>query len=105
MKKQLKNIPKFKSEQDEIEFWENHDITDYYEKVDAQKVLFPNLKPSTETISIRLPSFMLNRIKFLANSKDVPYQSYMKILLSDRLNELLDPKTETQAIHAKGSRA
>jgi predicted DNA binding CopG/RHH family protein len=108
MKKQLKSIPNFKTDQEEIDFWETHDTTEYFEASKARKIVFPNLKPSTETISIRLPSPMLNRIKSLANSNDVPYQSYLKILLSERLDELFNSKTgitTVHGLHAKGSRA
>ena len=87
MKKQLK-IPKFKSEDDERDFWNNIDLSEYYKPSDFKKITFPNLKPSTKTISLRLPLSMIDRIKILANKNDVPYQSYIKILLSQKIGEL-----------------
>jgi predicted DNA binding CopG/RHH family protein len=87
MKKMYKKIPKFKNEQEEREFWETHDTTDYLDWSKAKKVRFTNLHPSTETISLRLPISLLNSIKSEANKKDVPYQSYIKIILSDKLND------------------
>ena len=88
-KKQLKKVPKFKNEDEEREFWSSHDSTEYFDWSKAAKGLkFPNLKPSTETISLRLTLSMLDDIKILANKNDVPYQSYIKILLSQKINEL-----------------
>lgn len=83
--KNLKKIPRFKNEDEERNFWSNHDSTEYLDWSKAEKVIFPNLKPSTESISLRLPSFLLARIKELANKKDVPYQSLMKMFLSERV--------------------
>jgi predicted DNA binding CopG/RHH family protein len=85
--KKLKTIPKFKSEDEEIEFWDTHDSTDYIDWSKAQRTVFPNLKPSTESISLRLPSHLLARLKGLANEKDVPYQSLMKVYLSERVDK------------------
>lgn len=85
--KKLKKIPAFKSEDDERDFWDTHDLTDYFDMSKAQRVIFPNLKPSTESISLRLPSHLLARIKEIANNKDVPYQSLMKIFLSEKVEE------------------
>ncbi|PIV09097.1 hypothetical protein COS31_02010 [Candidatus Roizmanbacteria bacterium CG02_land_8_20_14_3_00_36_15] len=87
--KKLKLIPKFKNEDNERDFWATHDLTDYFDVSKAQRVIFPNLRPSTETISLRLPQYLLARIKELANSKDVPYQSLIKIFLADRVNKEL----------------
>lgn len=87
--KKLKPIPKFKNIQEEAEFWDTHDTTDYLDWSNATKIAFPNLKPSTESISIRLPSSLLVNIKTLANKKDVPYQSLMKIFLSERITQEL----------------
>lgn len=86
---QLKKIPNFKNEDEEREFWETHDSTEYVDWTKAQKAVFPNLKPSTESISLRLPSFLLARIKQLANKKDVPYQSLMKMFLSEKVDQEL----------------
>ncbi|MDO8487181.1 MAG: BrnA antitoxin family protein [Candidatus Curtissbacteria bacterium] len=89
MKKRLKTVPKFKNEDEEREFWANADSTEYFDWSKAQEVIFPNLKPSTESISLRLPEYLLARIKELANKKDVPYQSLMKIFLAERVGQEL----------------
>lgn len=85
----MKQIPKFKNEQEEAEFWRTHDSTDYVDWSQARKTVFPNLKPTTESISLRLPSPLLARLKELANEQDVPYQSLMKVYLSDRVKQEL----------------
>lgn len=87
--KKLKKIPKFKSEAEERKFWQTHDTTDYFDWSKAKRVSFPNLKPSVKSISLRLPEFMINELKILANKKDVPYQSLMKIYLSEKIKEEL----------------
>ena len=87
MQKQLKSIPKFKNEDEEREFWKNHDSTEYIDWSQAQRVSFPNLKPSNETISLRLSTSLLNRLKSVAHKLDIPYQSLMKQWLADRLKE------------------
>ncbi len=84
-RKKLKEVPSFKSEQEERAFWETHDTTDYVDWSVAKVAVFPNLKPSTETISLRLPAGLLADIKVLANQRDVPYQSLMKIFLAERV--------------------
>ncbi|PIV57148.1 hypothetical protein COY52_10390 [Candidatus Desantisbacteria bacterium CG_4_10_14_0_8_um_filter_48_22] len=89
MKKKLKPIPRFKNEDEERKFWAKHDSTDYFDLTKAEPVIFPNLKPTTESISLRVPGYLLARIKELANSKDVPYQSLIKIFLSDRIKQEL----------------
>lgn len=89
----LKKIPDFKNSEEEAEFWEKHDSADYVDWSKADKAVFPNVKTSTESISLRLPSPLLARIKELANEKDVPYQSLMKVYLSDQV------KRELKAIH------
>lgn len=83
--KKFKQIPHFKNENDERKFWATHDSTGYIDWSRAKKVKFSNLKPSTQSISIRLPTSLLERIKTEANKNDVPYQSYMKVLLSQNL--------------------
>mgnify|MGYP001589451563 CR=1 FL=1 len=88
MKKIFKKIPDFKNEDEERDFWANHDSTDYVDWSKAKIVHFTNLKPSTETISIRLPKWMLDDIKSEANKKDVPYQSLIKVYLADRLSDI-----------------
>ena len=81
----LKSIPQFKSEKEEQEFWTKNDSAEYLDWSQAQKVISPNLKPSSKTISLRLPEHLLHRIKVAANKKDVPYQSLIKVLLDESL--------------------
>lgn len=85
--KKTKKVPKFKNEQQERDFWEKNDVTDYFDLKSGKKMNFPNLKPSTQTISIRLPEDLLEEIKVLANKRDVPYQSLIKILLRESLDD------------------
>lgn len=85
MKKKLKKIPKLKNEDEEFEFWSTHDMTEYLDLSQAKRTVFPNLKPSSQTISLRLPVSILDDIKVMANRRDVPYQSFMKILLADAI--------------------
>ena len=87
--KKLKKIPNFKNEDEEREFWAKADSSEYFDWSKAEKVIFPNLKPSTESISLRLPSYLLARIKEMANKKDIPYQSLMKMFISERINQEL----------------
>lgn len=86
--KKLKTIPKFKNEDEEDEFWSTHDTTEY---IDWSKAIinpsFPNLKLSTRSITIRVPESLLNSLKMLANKKDVPYQSLVKIFLDEKIRE------------------
>jgi predicted DNA binding CopG/RHH family protein len=84
-----KAIPNFKTEDEEREFWATHDITEYMEEINP--VSFPNLKPSTESISLRLPKSVLDRIKMEAHKRDMPYQSLMKA----KLYELFDTPNMT----------
>lgn len=81
MKRPLK-IPKFKNEDEEREFWWKLDLSKYFQPSDFEPVSFPNLKPTTRSISIRLPEFLLNRIKEQANEMRIPYQSLIKIYLN-----------------------
>lgn len=78
-----KNIPKFKNEAEEQKFWAKHDSAEYLDWSRARKTLLPNLKPSTKTISLRLPEMLLADIKQMANRQDIPYQSLMKRMLSE----------------------
>lgn len=87
MKKQRKPIPEFASEQEERRFWETHDSSEYVDWSRAKRAAFPNLKPTTQSISLRLPLSLLEAIKTAANSKDVPYQSLIKIWLHEKLHE------------------
>ena len=81
----LKPIPTFKNEAEERKFWETHDSTEYLDWSKAQRVRFPNLKPSTTAISLRLPVSLLEQIKIAANKRDVPYQSLIKIWLAEKV--------------------
>lgn len=90
--KKLKKIPIFNNEDEEREFWTTHDSTEYVDWSKAERVIFPNLKPSTETISLRLPEMLLSDIKTLANKMDIPYQSLMKLFLSERVKKELYTK-------------
>ena len=80
-----KAVPKFRTEDAERKFWASHDSTDYIDWRKGKRVTLPNLKPSSQTISIRLPKPMLERLKILANKRDVPYQSLLKMFVADRL--------------------
>jgi predicted DNA binding CopG/RHH family protein len=88
MKKNLKAIPKFKTEAEERRFWEEHDSTQYVDWSGAEPVRFPNLKPSTQSISLRLPASLLDNIKIEANKRDVPYQSLIKVWLAEKTTAL-----------------
>jgi predicted DNA binding CopG/RHH family protein len=81
----LKSIPVFKTEADKRKFWQTHDSSDYVDWSKAQRARFPNLKPSTTAISIRLPSGLLEQIKIAANKRDVPYQSLIKMWLAEKV--------------------
>ena len=85
MNKPLKTLPKFANETEERTFWEQQDSTDYLDWTTSQRVVLPNLKPSTQTISLRLPQHLLDSIKAAANSRDVPYQSLIKVWLQEKL--------------------
>ncbi len=89
MKKKLKKLPEFKSEKEEFNFWAKNDSTDYVDYEKGKKVLFPNLEPSTRTISLRLPESLIAYLKVLANKRDVPYQSLMKMFLMERVTQEL----------------
>ena len=86
MNKPHKTIPKFANESEERTFWEQQDSTDYLDWKTAERVVLPNLKPSTKTISLRLPQHLLDSIKAAANSRDVPYQSLIKVWLQEKLH-------------------
>ena len=87
MPKTKRRIPEFKSEAEERAFWEKHDSTDYLDWSRATTAILPNLKPSTTTISLRLPDALLNRIKVEANKRDMPYQSLIKVWLAQDVEE------------------
>lgn len=82
-----KKPPKFKDEAAEREFWADHDSTEYVNWDSAKRVVLPNLKPSQKTISLRLPEMMLAALKRLANKRDIPYQSLLKMFLAERIEE------------------
>ena len=86
MKKNLEPIPTFRNEAEERRFWETHDSTDYIDWHSAERVRFPNLRPSTTSISLRLPVTLLERIKIAANKRDMPYQSLIKAWLSEKVD-------------------
>ena len=85
MSKKLKPVPVFKSEAAERRFWQTHDTTEYFDAAKSVRAVFPNLKPSTRTISLRLPAHLLEGIKAAANSRDVPYQSLITVWLQEKL--------------------
>ena len=82
-----RRVPAFRSEDQEREFWSRADSSDYVDWDDAKRVVLPDLKPSQKTISLRLPEMMLARLKALANKRDVPYQSLLKMFLAERIEQ------------------
>ena len=86
MNKPLRKITKFASETEERAFWEANDSADYVDWSSAKRAVLPNLKPTTKTISLRLPQHMLDSIKAAANARDVPYQSLIKVWLQEKLH-------------------
>lgn len=88
-----KQIPEFKNEDEEREFWAAHDSAEYLNWEEANQVIFPKLKPATKTISLRMSESMLNELKLLANKSDVPYQSLIKIFLRERIDKDLNLKS------------
>lgn len=92
MSKKKKPIPDFKNEAEERRFWETEDSTEYVDWSSAAPVRMPELKPSTRSISVRLPEPMLEDLKVIANRRDIPYQSLLKMLLAEKINELKKPK-------------
>ena len=80
-----KHIPTFKSEAEERRFWQTHDSTEYVDWSQAEEVRMPKLRPTTRSVSIRLPESMVEELKLLANKRDVPYQSLLKVFLSERI--------------------
>jgi predicted DNA binding CopG/RHH family protein len=84
-----RKIPKFRSEAEERRFWAKEDSTAYLDWSKAKRVTFPNLKPTLRTISLRLPELLLAELKVLANKRDVPYQSLLKLFLAERVEREL----------------
>jgi len=87
MKKQ--QVPTFKNEDAERDFWATHDSAEFVDWAKAKRAIFPNLKPSTKTISLRLPESMIASLKLLANKRDVPYQSLLKVFLAEKVEDEL----------------
>ena len=87
MKERNKQIPSFKTEQEEHAFWSQNDSSEYIDWDKAEKGVFPELKPSLKSISIRLPESMITQLKILANKQDVPYQSLVKTYLARQINQ------------------
>ena len=87
MAKKHKPVPRFRNEADERRYWESHDSSEHIDWSKAERARFPNLKPSTQAISLRLPVSLLERIKMAANKRDVPYQSLIKTWLSEKLGK------------------
>ena len=85
MSKPRKTVPRFANEAEERAFWETHDSSEYVDWNAAQRVVLPNLKPTTKTISLRLPQHLLDSIKTAANARDVPYQSLIKVWLQEKV--------------------
>src|SRR5579872_5489020 len=94
-----KAVPIFGSEAEERAFWETHDTSPFVDWGKARVAVFPNLKPSTETISLRLPAALLAELKTLANKRDVPYQSLLKVFLAERVDR------ETHGVSAPSNRS
>ncbi len=87
MSKVKKHIPKFKNEDEEREFWATHSFLDFLDSFQEVKMDFSQLKPATESVSVRFPKHLLEDLKILANTRDVPYQSLMKIFLAERIQQ------------------
>jgi predicted DNA binding CopG/RHH family protein len=87
MAKKLKKVPKQRSEEKEREFWAKADSTDYVDWSGARPLVLPDLKPTLKTISLRLPEHLLAELKLLANKRDIPYQSLLKLFLAERVEE------------------
>ena len=89
VKRRMRKIPKFRNEDQERDFWASHDSTEFVDWRQAKRVKLPNLRPTTRTISIRLPESMIDRLKVLANKRDIPYQSLLKMFVADKIEEEL----------------
>lgn len=85
--KKLKIIPNFKNEAEEFEFWDKHEATDYFDFDNPVKLDLSKLKPSTEKMTLRMPKMLLDDLRIMANKRDVPYQSLIKMLLAEKVNE------------------
>ena len=89
MKNTLRDIPTFENDEEEREFWATHDSTEYVDWDKASPIYLPKLKPSTKSISLRLPEMMLDKLRLIAHKRDVPYQSLIKVFLYERINQEL----------------
>ncbi len=89
VKPRVRKVPRFRNEDEERDFWASHDSTEFVDWPQAERVKLPNLRPTTRTISIRLPEAMIERLKVLANKRDVPYQSLLKMFVADKIEEEL----------------
>lgn len=87
MKKNKKTLSEFRTEEEERKFWETHDFTDYLESFQPVNLDLSELRPSTKSVTIRLPESLLSALKKLAHEKDIPYQSLMKIFLAERVKK------------------
>ena len=102
MKNMLRDIPTFESEDEEREFWATHDSTEYIDWDKASPVYFPKLKPSTKSISLRLPEMMLDKLRLIAHKRDISYQSLIKVFLYERINqELVHLKRSEDSLSAE----
>ncbi len=102
----LKEIPEFKTDAEEFEFWSGADSTEYVDWSTAKRAKFVNLKPTLRTISVRLPVAMVEDLKILANQRDVPYQSLLKVFLAERLQqERASTRSSQRARAVAGTRA
>jgi len=97
--KKNKEVPIFKSEEEELLFWETHDSTEYMDWDKSEQVIFSHLKPTTKTISLRLPEYLLENLRVIANKRDVPYQSLLKLFLKEKIDK------ETQKIRQSNPRS
>lgn len=108
MKNMLRDIPTFESEDEERKFWATHDSTEYVDWDKASPVYFPKLKPSTKSISLRLPEMMLDKLRLIAHKRDVPYQSLIKVFLYERINQELmhlEPSEDNSSLERKVDRS
>jgi predicted DNA binding CopG/RHH family protein len=94
-KKKNQSIPKFKTEDQEARFWATHDLTDYFDAEQRANPNFIKLKPSTQSVTIRLPQTMVYALKTIANEQDVPYQSLMKTFLHQKIQDVFSQKKKT----------
>ena len=90
-----KAVPQFKNEDEEREFWVTHDFSDYFDNNDRVELGFPHLRPSTQSVTVRLPKPLVRNLKLLANEQDIPYQSLLKTLLDEKVKEKLALKSKS----------